>query len=122
MKHPQVITPGGPRKPAFSPMLRRQRIAGMTRIESTGWVRQNDNSETYTLTAHFEDGDKAEARHERMVYEKGQREKIIERAFSGRATLADFGEVMRIRNERSMKAETLYGQLQHDYGKGAILE
>lgn len=98
----------------------------LTHFENTGWQRQPGGGELFTLTAHFSNG-KTETRTAAMMYAKGEREGIMERAFAPKKNptrqeqyqlRADLARVTAIRERRQAMQQALYAELQGRYGNG----
>jgi hypothetical protein len=100
-----------------------QKVAGVIGYQANGWMRTPGNSleERFVVAVMFEGG-YHRMYHETMTYEKGEREAIMERAVTARATRADRRRLREIREQRERKAQSVYGQLQSLYGNGLTLE
>ena len=91
-------------------------ITHITRIENSGWSRVpgDGDTERCEFTVTLSDGSTRTAGRA-MVYVAGERQGIVERAITGKATAEDLRRVQQIRGERWRKVEEMYGSLQREY-------
>jgi hypothetical protein len=105
------------------PMLVRNRLVTLVRIEQTGWARvpnMESPTETNVVTAHLSDGT-TRAIDATIVYAAGERERIFEAMLEPNADPEPAIQAVRsIARRRAAAVKEAYRVLQVAHGKPAI--